>query len=338
MGPALGVLYGPPKSLKSLLLILIGMHIAAKRPFGGKAVQGGAVVYVTSEGIHGVRRRLIAARRAFGVEGHRIPFALVPVMPNLGAGPEDRLSLERQIQQAVDRLRVPVAMIGIDTMRRAMPGKSENKAEDLSVYVNNVDPLAAKFQSLTMTVHHSPRSDEDRGSGSNVLDAAADVMIGVKRSDGTRTGTATVKTAKDFEEGTSWTFELRTEEIGLDRHGKPIVGAYAELTSDPALSGAAPAKIKKPSDAQQRVYDILVEAVIDRGVAGLAGDATPPTQRAITRDTLKQYCKKKGWWDSTDAKTEKRCRERLRARLNELAGKHAIGLTDEHVWLVARLP
>lgn len=336
MGPALGVIFGPPKSFKSFLAELMGVCVAAGLPFGDRRVQSGAVVTVTSEGIRGVRRRLVATRRALGIEGQRVPFALVPVMPDLGSGPNDRLALQEAISRAIEPLGVPLRMINLDTLRRALPGKSENKPEDMSVLVNNCDHLAKFFGCLVQLLHHSPRSNEDRGSGSNVLDAAADVMIGVKREEGARTATAIVKTSKDGEEGTTWNLELRTMDIGTDRNGKAITGAHVELTSHPSMATASASKVRKLSPAQQRLYDILLDAVAAEGVTGLAGDAAPPTMPAIKKETLKVYCKKNGWWDSSDAKSDHSARSRFGARLNELAGKHVIGLTEEHVWSAMR--
>jgi AAA domain len=82
-GPSFGEIPAPPKSLKSFFLADLLMHIAIDIPYAGRKVQHGAVIYITSEGVQGVKRRLVAMRRYHGVEGKRIPFALVPVMPNL---------------------------------------------------------------------------------------------------------------------------------------------------------------------------------------------------------------------------------------------------------------
>ena len=149
MGPALGIVFGPPKSLKSFLLMDIGLHIAADRPYCGRAVQGGAVVYVTSEGIRGVKRRLIAMRRAMGIEGQGRPFVLVSTMPNLGAGEGDRIALQEKISATLkaEGITVPVRMIALDTMRRAMPGKSENEQKDVSIVVDNCEALGIHFGS-----------------------------------------------------------------------------------------------------------------------------------------------------------------------------------------------
>lgn len=329
MGPALGVVFGPPKSLKSFLLNNIGMHIADNRAFCGRAVQGGGVIIVTSEGIRGVRRRMVAERRALGIEGRGIPFALVAAMPNLGAGPDDRVALQKEIAAAIIGLGVPLRLIVIDTMRRAMPGKSENEQRDVSVVVDNCEALSTAFGCLVILAHHSPRSDDERTCGSNALDAAADVMIGVRRKEGTTQATATVFRSKDGEEGDTWTFELAPQEIAVDRNGAPIKSCFVVVTIEPARKlTSKPANAPLPA-AQQRFYEIILNASIEAGVPGLAGEAAPRTMRAITRETLKQYAKAAGWWDPDD---EHSSRSKFSARLNELAGKHVIGLTGTHVW------
>jgi hypothetical protein len=334
VGPALGVVFGPPKSLKSFLLTHVGLHIAADRPFCGRDVQGGAVAYVTSEGVKGVRRRLIAARRAMGIEGQGVPFALVPTMPNLGAGEADRAALQKAISEGLQNVGVPVRLIVIDTLRRAMPGKSENEQKDVSIVVDNCEALARAFGCLVILVHHSPRSDDQRGSGSNAIDAAADLMWSVVRPDeARRSATATVVRYKDGEEGDTWTFELQPAEIGADRDGNAIISCSVEVTTEPERRKPI-SKARALSDAQQRVFDILLNASIEAGVAGLAGDAAPRGARAVTRDMLKSYAKAAGWWSDEDDKSS---RTRFAARLNELAAKRAIGLTAAHVW-PARAP
>jgi AAA domain len=118
-GPSFGEIPAPPKSLKSFFLADLLMHISIGQPYAGRAVQHGAVIYITSEGVQGVKRRLVAMRRYHGVEGKRIPFALVPVMPNLGSGTEDLETLKAEIAKAIEPLKVPLRAIVIDTLRRA---------------------------------------------------------------------------------------------------------------------------------------------------------------------------------------------------------------------------
>jgi hypothetical protein len=215
-------------------------------------------------------------------------------------------------------------------MRRAMPGKSENKPEDVSVVVDNCEALARAFNCLVMLIHHSPRSDDDRGSGSNALDAAADVMIGCKRDSATKIAAATVRHLKDGEEGDTWQFELKPIEVGVDRDGNPIISRYVQITEEPERRTAL-ACGKPLSAEQQRVFDILVGAVAEVGIIGLAGSAAPANTCAITRDTFTEFLKRNGWWDAAN---DSSARAKMSSRLNEIAGKHRIGLTDRYVWPV----
>jgi hypothetical protein len=112
-GPSFGETPAPPKSLKSFVLMDLLMHIAIGKPYGGRKVQQGAVVYITSEGVRGVKRRLVPMRKHHGVEGKHIPFALISAMPNLGKD-----------------IKAPLRATVIDTMRKATPGKDENSSRE----------------------------------------------------------------------------------------------------------------------------------------------------------------------------------------------------------------
>jgi hypothetical protein len=237
-GPSFGEIPAPPKSLKSFFLADLLMHISIDKPYAGRAVQPGAVIYITSEGVQGVKRRLVAMRRHHGVEGKRIPFALVPVMPNLGSGTEDLEALKAEITKAIKPLNLPVRAIVIDTLRRATPGKSENDPKDVSVFLANADALAQAFTCFVGVAHHSPRSDDSRGSGTNAIEGACDVILPVTRCDDgdTPRATVTIGRMKDGEEGLTWTFEVRSVQVGTDRNGKPKFGGYVVLIDKPAAA------------------------------------------------------------------------------------------------------
>jgi hypothetical protein len=278
IGPAFGLTVGAPKSLKSFLLMRAGLCIAAGLPFAGRKTQQGAVVYVTSEGIRGAKRRLIAMRKDLGLEGKNIPFFLIPAMPDLGTGTNDLNVLIAEIEKAIAGCGYPLAMVVIDTLRRATPGKDENSSRDMGVYIQNADAIATKFQCLVMSAHHSPRGVERRGSGSNALDGAADVMWAVTRDGNTPTATATVSWMKDGEgEGTSWNFTLRNVEIGSK--DKPASSCTVDLTDaqEPApdeMPDAKPSKTQQPGKAEKPPWqrgslpilkDALSEVLIAHG-------------------------------------------------------------------------
>jgi hypothetical protein len=323
MGPALGVVYGPPKSLKSFFATHAGLHIAGNLLYCGREVQSGAVAYVTSEGTRGARRRLVAARRTLGLEGKGVPFFFVPAMPNLGAGAADREELQRKIWARI-KDGVPLRMLVIDTMRRAMPGKSENKQEDISIIVENCEALAREFNCLVVLVHHSPRSDDDRGSGSNATDGAADVMIGCKRDEVTKIATVAVHRLKDGEEGATWQFELRPIEVGIDRDGNPIRSCYVEITQEPERQVAA--KAGHVSPLGMKFLNALHNA--------LAGDDTVMHlgRRAVTLELWKAECFAIGILDRD--KLPKQVSALWSKYRLELIAANRIACDDKLAWLV----
>jgi len=322
-GPGLAVVYGPPKSLKSFLLSHAGVCIAADILYCGRKVQPGAVVYVTSEGVRGVRRRLIAARRALDVEGKRVPFFFVPAMPNLGAGAADREELQKKIRTKIKDLGVPLRMLVIDTMRRAMPGKSENKQEDISIVVDNCEALAREFNCLVVLVHHSPRSDDDRSSGSNALDGAADALIGCKRDLATKIATVTVHRLKNGEEGDCWSFELRPIEIGVDRNGDTIRSCYVEIMQEPERQVTA--KAAHVSPLGMKFLNALHNA--------LAGDDTVMHlgRRAVTLELWKAECCALGLLDRDKPGGDKSLWSKYR---RELIAANRIACNERIAWTI----
>ena len=239
--------------------------------------------------------------------------------------------------KAIADLTVPVRAIVIDTMRRAIPGKSENDQKDVSAFVANCDTLAKHFNCLVTAVHHSPRSDNTRGSGSNALDTAADAMWQVTRTEGTSRANVTIHAMKDgSSEGDTWAFELVDVLIGTDRSGKPIETCHVEIIQTPEArkSTAKPTKRPKPTATEQRMMDILVRAVDEAGAFVTNTATVPRSTKAITRDMARLYAANAGFW--AEDQNEDSRRALLSHYLNKLAGKQVIGLTAEHVWIIPK--
>jgi hypothetical protein len=290
LGPALHVFFGPPKSLKSFILMWAYLHIAAGLDYMRRKVQQGIVVYVTNEGVRGVKRRLVAMRRELGIEGKGVPFFLVKVMPNLGAGPDDAIKLIEQIKKSIPA-DVPVQAIAIDTLRRAIPGKDESNSKDMSVFIKNCELISEAFACLTSAVHHSPRSDDGRSSGSNALDGGADCMWGsVKDGD---IATVTVHRMKDGREGDEWTSSLREVVVGKDKNGKDIISCVV-VQPDAEVARVIVDKRKRKRKLRGHAADALEclhEALAEVGEPQVSS-RIPTNTRTVSIETWKEY------WDA----------------------------------------
>lgn len=336
MGPGLGVFYGPPKSLKSLIVNDLMLHVAANILFCGREVMSGACIYITSEGVSGARRRLVASRKALGVEGKKIPFVFIPAMPNLGKTEADRDTLIRTVNAILLKLGQPLRIVTIDTLRRALPGQSENKPEDMSALINNCEALAKEFGCLVILIHHSPRSDDRRSSGLNSLDAAADIMVCVGREDMRPYATAEVMRYKDGEEGVTWEVELEVEQVGTDHSGKPKTGAYVTVIADPKREAAdtrertATAKVlrKKLGDKQRRALDCLDECLLSGQTVEPPRPRAPPSiTKAVKADDWRTEMERSGALG--DDANPRRTFGRIK---NTLARRMLIGEYDGLVW------
>jgi hypothetical protein len=98
----------------------MAMHVSLGRPYRGRAVQYGAVVYNVFEGQHGFLKRA-AAYRKYHLENHveRVPLLIQSTRLNLT---KDVAELIRGIQSEG----VEPALIVLDTLNRSLVG-SESK-------------------------------------------------------------------------------------------------------------------------------------------------------------------------------------------------------------------
>lgn len=329
-GPSLGVIFGKPKSGKTFLTTDMFLHVAMGRDYCGCAVRQGAVVYITKEGVRGFGLRMKALRqhRAAG----RPPFYVAHEMPNFGTANGDADALVSLIRALLPP-DTTIAAIILDTLARTMPGQSDSDGAAMSAFVENCEYVARAFNCFVGAVHHSPRGDDTRSRGSNVLDGAADVIISVVKDEVSGISTATIEALKDGEQGTAWRFRLVQIgiEVGDERNKKSMFRPTTETIGTPTLKGSGETKRnKKLPPSQQRFIEILAEAVINHGAAVANSEFVPAGIKAVTRGQFKKHLFKKGFLDSDKPDA---ARSTFSRNLNELAGKHVIGTTDEHVWL-----
>jgi hypothetical protein len=321
-GPAFHLVWGKPKSFKSFGLMHAYLHIAAGREYAGRAVLPGAVAYVTNEGVRGVARRLVAMRRHMEVEGLGVPFYLVRVMPNLGSGTDDAARLIAAIN-AVVPAGVTLRALAVDTVRRATPGKDENSAKDMSPFIENCGIIAKEFQCLVSGVHHSPRSSDEHGAGTNALDGAMDCGWSVERSG--EQATITVSVMKDGEQGDSWDFSLAPWQVGTTRDGEPIMGCSVTIDRLPGADVAPKATAKGGmTKAGAIALRALREAVDEVGAVPPASNHIPEKIKTVTVEQWRDYAYRRGISSSSEPRAKQQAFQRSHTAL--------IGSGHANVW------
>lgn len=329
-GPALAVVFGAAKARKTFLVADMLYHVAMGRAYCGGETRQGAVVYITTEGARGFRSRMKAMRQHYGIHG--APFyTITGSMPNLGTKSGDAEMLVKAIRAVLPRGMV-VAAVAIDTLARAMSGQSDADGRDMGIFIDSCDHVAQALKCLMVIIHHSPRSDATRTRGSNVLDGAADALISVAANGST--STVTVEALKDGEAGLTWDFELTqievTGEASATKNASCAPLCATKGTPTRKGDGATKAQLRLTA-SQRRFIDILSEVLIDVGETVPASNVIPTGIKAVMREQLKKALQDKGFLDGYA--TDSSARAGMSNLLNQLAGKHVIGTTKEHVWL-----
>lgn len=211
---AFSVIYGESNTGKTFVALDIAFHVATGRMWATEGTTQGGVVYVAAEGGRGIRKRIKALRTHFGIA--EPPIAVVPCSINLLGRNADTKALGTLIDRAALALGMPVVLIVIDTLARAMAGGNENASEDMGAFVQAVDAIRATSQAHVMVVHHSGKDTAKGARGHSSLRAATDTELEIVDS------TLQVRKQRDGEYATARPFRLVTVDLGVTRTGKPL--------------------------------------------------------------------------------------------------------------------
>src|SRR5262245_14711495 len=247
----LTVIWGPPKCGKSFWTFDLTMHIALGRPYRGRRVQQGAIVYLALEGGEGFRARKGACQQHHNVED--APFFLIT----------DRTDLIRDHSALITAIRAQMPgkpnLVVIDTLNRSLVG-SESKDEDMAKYIQAADAVRDAFGCAVAIVHHCG-VDDSRPRGHTSLTGAADAQLAVKR-DAANNIVVEVEWMKDGLEGDVIVSRLDPVEVGADIDGDPITSCVIiPVENQPTQTTGEPRLTKN----QQTMFSILH----DVGKAGL---------------------------------------------------------------------
>lgn len=187
-------LVGPPGSYKSFLALDWAASVVTGRPWHGKAVTGGKVVYLVGEGVRGIDSRLKAweLSRNEGLPADVDVFDGIVDLAGAASDAAEWVILGRIMQS------IKPALIVIDTQARYTPGHEENSATDMSVLIHNLDLLRRITGACVLIVHHNTRGTE-HARGSTAIEGGVQtelLMVKDKR------GAVRLKTVKqkDIEE------------------------------------------------------------------------------------------------------------------------------------------
>lgn len=314
--------YGAWGSGKTFWVTTLALHVAAGFPFAGRRVDQGGVVYCLMESGVGFQNRVALWRDEHGLGDYDLPFVAVTEHLNM-LDPEANLDLFiSACKAAAARMRVPLRLIVIDTLARALSGGNESAPEHMGALVMNADRLRRETGAAVLFVHHSGK-DQARGArGHSSLSAAVDTEIEISASDGEHC--ATVLKQRDLDKGTAFGFTLRAVEMGRNPHGEPVTSCLVEFAGTASRPSAA------LQGHQKRAYEVLCDLIARVGQTGFSG--APPGIPSVPDTWWRQnFLERAMPGDKPDTKSKA-----FRRASKELVENHRVGMNSCRVWIVAR--
>jgi hypothetical protein len=231
--PAAGLvtIFGPSGAGKSFAVIDMACHVAMGRMWQGRRVTQARVVYLAAEGQGGIRRRLRAWCRFYGVDPKDLPLDIITARPNM-LERADVVALHRAIRRA--------GMVVIDTAMAVTQGGDENSSEDMGRLMAFAALLGEGVEGVIVMVHHAGK-DVGRGQrGWSGLKGAVDTELEVTKDDFGHHQIRLSKVRDGPLEGFTWAFGLEDVVLGHDADGDPITSAVPVYTEVVARAAPGP--------------------------------------------------------------------------------------------------
>jgi hypothetical protein len=312
----MSVIYGESNCGKTFFVLDLALHISLGWEWRGREVDQGGVIYVAAEGPSSVRKRVEAFRKHHALEEQETPFGIVPCGINLRDedGDTDALinSIQDEAQHIQSRYGVPVRLVVIDTLSRAMAGGNENASEDMGAYVRNIDRIKLATGAHVSSIHHCGKDSSRGARGHSLLRAATDTEIEISKGEDAKFSSAKVTKQRDLPTDEEFPFSLTVVELGSNRRGKPVTSCVVTA----AEQGAAKTHGPKLNTKQELAY---------RSLCDLMNELNRPTVAIKRFDTLMI---ERGVLDRDDG------RGRFTELRNQLVKKGLIFIRAEEIRLV----
>lgn len=262
---ALSVVYGESGAGKTFWVLDLALHVALGREWRDRRIRQGGVIYVAAEGAAGISNRVAAFKSHHGIAGPA-PFAVLPASVNLLDPKADTNELISLVNGAATRLGMPVALVVVDTLSRALAGGNENSPEDMGALVMNADRIREATGAHVMFVHHSGKDGARGARGHSLLRAAVDTEIEVSRDPASKVCTAKVTKAKELPADGEFAFTLEMVPLGVDEDGDPLTSCVAI----PAEGEARPTQRPRLPDQPRIALEMLTDTLVRKGMVAPA--------------------------------------------------------------------
>ena len=223
---AMSMLYAPPGSGKTFLMLSIAYAIASGTAWAGRKCHRGLVVYLVAEGGGGFAKRVMALQKCHGFGGD-LPLGILQVSADLRSNKVDCKKLIAAVRDLERTTGEKCVLIVVDTLSRVLAGGDENSSVDGGALVKNLDEIREAIVSHVMVVHHTGKNESKGARGWSGFKAALDTELEIIDK------ALHVTKQRDLEFARPIGFRLESVELGQDADGAPVSSAVARMDVAP---------------------------------------------------------------------------------------------------------
>lgn len=323
---AMSVIYGPSNCGKTFFVVDLALHVAWGREWRGREVDRGAVVYLSLEGAQGIRNRLSAFRKHHEIGEEELPFVAMPKPVNLLNEDADVNAVIALVQHVAAETGLPVVMVIIDTLSRAMAGGNENSPEDMTAFVGNCDRIRDATGAHVCVVHHSGKDEAKGARGHSSLRAATDTEIEIKRDPELTISSVRIAKQRDLEAGDPFAFSLHKMALGTNRRGKDVTSCVVVDADQTVIISRNPNKL---SDKESLALDCLSRCILTAGFETV----TARNGESVTAVTQHHWRGALAALEIIDRNNNETARVQFHRIRKALENKGRIGWSEDGVWI-----
>jgi hypothetical protein len=321
----ISIWYGAPECGKSTAKIDAACHVATGRPWCGRAVVRGPVLYVAAERGQTVMRRIMAWRLEHGIDD--FPLAVIDDTVDLRTGKVDADRIIAAAKALGTLSGQSVVWIIFDTLSRVLAGGDENSPRDMGLLVLSVDRIYRETGAHCSLVHHVPLGG-DRMRGHSSAPGAADTTVRVEKHNGIVT--AAIDKASDLPEDEKPRLAFRFKSVTLTEEPHRTASVMVQAEDQAAATGKKSKQQRRLSDRQQLALDALNSCAADMGKPPPATFDLPQGLIAVSLDQWRDELFRRG----IIPKDRKNPREAFRQIRQSLEARAIAAERDGLIWKV----
>lgn len=324
---SLAVMFGASGTGKSFVAIDLAMRVACGMPWHGRSTDQSGVLYVAMEGGGAFSCRVDAWLQHHGRRGEDIPFAYA--QPSLDLSRVDDVNAcVAAAHDLRERSGLPVRLVVIDTLSRALAGADENDSKAMGGAVAALDRIREGSGACVLSVHHSGKDPSRGARGHSLLRCALDTEIEVTRVQDSPIGSIRIAKSRDFSDGDKYRFELASVRVGLNRRGEPIGSRVAIASDAPEPAARGP----KFSGGTEIARQALVNVLATHGTRVTRSDV-PASVVCASFEQWRSEAYAMGI--AAGEATQDARRKAFGRAVKTLAGAHVVAMRDDLVWLAS---